>query len=98
MCAAVSALLQTLLLGLEKTVSAAPHYRHRKGDLHVDIAAERRGHLVDVLFETFALGLGEIAKQYPGYMSIEEKPALTRTKGTTARKKPKEVVPHDPER
>lgn len=75
-CAGVSALLQTALLGLEKCAGAHPSYRVGKGSLRFELPdPDRRGdvgRLSAVLLDSALLGLREIEGRYPGHIRIEE--------------------------
>ncbi|MBM3460790.1 MAG: ribosomal-processing cysteine protease Prp [Armatimonadetes bacterium] len=86
-CAAVSALLQTALLGLERCALAAPTYRVARGDLRCTLPPESRegdvGRLCAVLLDSMLLGLREIQALHPGYVRIDEK-RMRAKKGQTS--------------
>ena len=75
-CAGVSALLQTAILGLEVKVGAAPRYRVEPGLLICKVDGRRLtgeiGRQVEVLLETIYLGLKEIARHYPEEIFLQE--------------------------
>lgn len=75
-CAGISALLQTALLGLEQHLGAAPHYHLSKGVLHMRLRRQARNkqlwHDSQVLLHSTLLGLQAIAQQYPEHVHIEE--------------------------
>lgn len=73
-CAAVSILTQTVVLGLIRHLGLCPKVTRKHGYLacmlsqQADIEAES----VQAIFETMAIGLGDVAGQYPEYVRIEE--------------------------
>lgn len=73
-CAAVSALLQTTVLGLEQSARVNPQWKIQKGRLHCEVPpAGREAEGARVLMESVLSGLRQIAGQHPEYLSIEEK-------------------------
>lgn len=71
-CAGVSALLQTTLLGLERCADAHPTFKVAKGGMRCRIPRRHRQPLGAVLLESMLLGLREIENRYPGYIRVEE--------------------------
>ena len=71
-CAGVSAVTQTALLGLLKKVNAAVDYRVERGDMSVELKSAPDD-MTEVVLQTMRLGLNEIAKQYPSAVKIEIK-------------------------
>ena len=75
-CAGISALLQTALLGLVQVVGAHPSYTVEKGQLHLALAPEELAGTIGehsrVRLESTLLGLAAIASQYPKHVRIQE--------------------------
>lgn len=85
-CAAVSALLQTALLGLEKSARVQPRWSISKGRLHCEVPPT--GRTVEgarVLLESIIMGLKKIDERSPGYIRIEEKLLRPRSRVLTPR-------------
>lgn len=82
-CAGVSALLQTAILGLEVKVGAAPRYQVTRGRLACRVDGRRLtgeiGRQVEVLLETILLGLTEMARHYPEHIHLQESASGRRT-------------------
>lgn len=68
-CAAVSAISQTALLGLERYARKQTSYRHESGHLTVQIKAPTAE--TDVILRIMVLGLHEIARQYSSYVAFD---------------------------
>lgn len=68
-CAAVSALAQTALLGLLKQAPDSVAYDMDDGYLSVKL--DRTSGACQVILETMVLGLQEIAKQYDTYVMLQ---------------------------
>lgn len=74
-CAAVSILTQTTVLGIVRYLGLQPEVKRRKGYLTCmfpegDKMTEAEP--VQAIFETMVLGLQEIAGQYPDFVRMEE--------------------------
>lgn len=73
-CAAVSVLAQTAVLALRMIAGLEPKVRLDQGLLEISLPA-RASHEAEakafVILDTVALGLAEIAKEHPRYVSIE---------------------------
>ena len=85
-CAAVSALLQSTLLGLTEVVGADVSASKRSGRLTCllsDASAGAEG--PRVLLETLRLSLRQIVAQYPTFVSVEEKRRQSRNGGRAVR-------------
>jgi len=75
-CAAISALLQTTIKGLQEYVKINLEISKKKGCLKVrikKIEQEFLQSLTDALLETLVLGLGAIEKEYKKYMKLRER-------------------------
>lgn len=70
-CAGVSALTQTALLGLGKHLKRDIDYKANAGDLFLNLKDEP-DELTDAVLKTMRLGLNEIAKLYPKIVKIKE--------------------------
>ncbi len=75
-CAAVSVLAQTAVLGLTQVLGAAASVRQEDGFLACRLLAEmkpedRRG--ADLILETMLAGLKDISGQYPRHVVLLEK-------------------------
>ena len=71
-CAAVSALTQSVLLGLEEVVGI-PVRSDREGLLEVILPRNERADKIDqaqVLFRTLLSGLNCISRDYPGFVRV----------------------------
>jgi uncharacterized protein YsxB (DUF464 family) len=75
-CAGVSAIMQTVILGLDKVARALPEVRLQKGNVLIAVRPSRLAppvrEKVDVIFETALLGLEELDRSYPGFIRIEK--------------------------
>lgn len=69
-CAAVSALAQSLILSLERLTSDPIKYDVRPG--MVDINYGNPSKHAQVLIDSFFIGVKEIAKEYPDYVQINQ--------------------------
>ncbi|NLN16350.1 MAG: ribosomal-processing cysteine protease Prp [Firmicutes bacterium] len=68
-CAAVSALAQTTVLGLAEHAGAQPLVDVKEGDLSCEVPSpEAAG--VQLLLRTMVSGLEQIAANYPGYVTL----------------------------
>lgn len=70
-CAGVSALTQTALLGLGEHLKKNIDYKADSGDLFLNLKDEP-DELTDAILKTMKLGLNEIAKLYPKIVKIKE--------------------------
>ena len=70
-CAGVSALTQTALLGLGEHLKKDIAYKAEAGDLFLDLK-EEPDELTDAILKTMKLGLKEIEKLYPKIVKIKE--------------------------
>lgn len=73
-CAAVSALVQTTVLGLAHHVGIKPEIKVKAGYLRCNIpenAAKKKAE-VRLLLEVMLTGLREIKKEYPKYLELKE--------------------------
>ncbi|MCI2430163.1 ribosomal-processing cysteine protease Prp [Candidatus Acetothermia bacterium] len=72
-CAGVSTLLQTAVLGLEEYLKLDPKVEHEKGLLHCqlerDIFLNRE---IDAVLETMVLGLKSLEREYPEHLRVTE--------------------------
>ena len=71
-CAAVSALTQTAVMGLEQVAKAKVEYRMGEGSLFCKAEGVQENSKAQAILETMALGLREIEEQYPDYVKISE--------------------------
>ena len=77
MCSAVSTLMQSLVLGLEKVLKVNPSVEMDenvpiiKVETNLDIDEDTQSH-VQVLMKTTRLGLKDIADSYPKFIKIKE--------------------------
>lgn len=74
-CAAVSVLAQTTILGFSHILKQKPEYSIHDGSLHFQVgdglsASERKE--ASLLLETMVVGLKNIKEQYPTVIAIEE--------------------------
>lgn len=69
-CAAVSSLTQTAILGLGNHLKRDVLYKVNSGDLFVNLVDEP-DELTDAVLQTMVLGLREIEKLYPKILKIE---------------------------
>ncbi|MGI6213915.1 MAG: ribosomal-processing cysteine protease Prp [Christensenellales bacterium] len=74
LCAAVSAITQTALLGLKNVVMADPKYTIRDGYLkiEVDVKDKDKQACADAVMLTLLEGLKDIAGGYPSMIKLEE--------------------------
>ena len=70
-CAAVSVLTQTALLGLLRYAAHPVRYKIKSGLLSLQLEKEPTN-ITDTILETMALGLEEIARNYPDRVQIKE--------------------------
>lgn len=70
-CAGVSALTQTALLGLGEHLKRSIKYKAEAGDLFLDII-DKPDDLTDAILKSMKLGLIEIEKLYPTVVKIKE--------------------------
>ena len=73
-CAGVSSLTQTALLGLLEVVKADVSYNVTKGKMEVELK-KPPDVLTETVLQTMRLGLREISKQYPQAVKIVEQKA-----------------------
>lgn len=72
-CAAVSVLTQTAVLGLCRYLELQPEVKRKRGYLECMISQpDQKTEKVQAIFETMAIGLKEIAGQFPDYVRMEE--------------------------
>jgi len=69
-CAGVSALTQTAILGLGEHLKKKIKYKAESGDLFVDME-DAPDELTDAILKTMKLGLIEIEKLYPKVVKIK---------------------------
>ncbi len=70
-CAAVSVLTQTALLGLLRYAVHPVQYKMKSGRLSLQLEKEPTD-VTDTILETMAMGLEEIARNYPDRVQIQE--------------------------
>jgi len=74
-CAAVSALAQTLVLSVGKIAGIGGSLEHGSGVLRMEIDSgsltERQNTALGILLESFLIGAGEIMKQHPSSVRID---------------------------
>lgn len=74
-CAAVTAVAETAVLGLARVAGIDPAVERRDGFLSCEVgqlADARAAHAVQVILDTMALGLRDIEADYGGYVRVEE--------------------------
>lgn len=71
-CAAVSVLSCTAILGLQAVAEQAGSYTNRSGHCEISLAGEMT-ESGQVILETMILGLREISRQYADFVSICDK-------------------------
>ncbi|RQD70615.1 MAG: ribosomal-processing cysteine protease Prp [Tindallia sp. MSAO_Bac2] len=75
-CAAISVLAQTMILGINRTLESEPEWSAEEGDLVCivpeNITNEQRTQ-INTLLETMVLGFENIQSQYPEAIRIETK-------------------------
>lgn len=79
-CAAVSMLLQSVLLGLDQVADVHPRWERKDGLLRCEVpraALERES--VRVLMDTMHMALVNVAAQHPDAIRIEEKRVRSRS-------------------
>lgn len=73
-CAAVSALVQTTVLGIAENIGLEPDVTVKDGYLNckLPVMNEKEKELVCLLVEVMLTGLREIKKQYPKYLYLDD--------------------------
>lgn len=74
-CAAVSVLAQTTILGFYQVLGQEPAYQISDGDLHLNVSdslTETQRREATVLLETMLVGLKNIQQQYPKIIAIDD--------------------------
>ncbi|NMB11604.1 MAG: ribosomal-processing cysteine protease Prp [Firmicutes bacterium] len=72
-CAAVSVLLQTAVLGLQEVAGIKPQVVVGDGHLVCHLSAEETGNAaVHTILQTMLLGLQAIQAEYGGYVSVKQ--------------------------
>ena len=69
-CAAVSGITLTAALGLRDYAKAEGSYKNQKG--HMSVRITRPDETTQAIMETMVLGLDQISRQYPEFVSIHE--------------------------
>jgi uncharacterized protein YsxB (DUF464 family) len=75
-CAGVSALAETCVLGIEKVAGIDPILIKKEGYFRIQLPAklnQKSQDIAYVILETVCLGIKDIAKSYPDYIKIESK-------------------------
>lgn len=75
-CAAVSAVVQTAVLGLTDIAGIKPDYHQEHGNLSCTLPSEMTDQdrlLTDTILRTMVIGLKSIEYSYKSFISIEEK-------------------------
>ena len=73
-CAGISSIVQTVMLGLLKYLPEEPRIVHEKGNVECVISESCKGSRdAEILIGTMLAGLYEIANIYPEFCLIEEK-------------------------
>ncbi|NLJ41854.1 MAG: ribosomal-processing cysteine protease Prp [Clostridiales bacterium] len=75
-CSAVSAIVQTAILGLTDVIGIRPHYSQDKGMIDLEISSEllqTKSNEISIVTETTLLGLKSIELGYSEYITIEER-------------------------
>lgn len=80
-CAAVSTLLQTLVLGLEQVVGIDTGWSRDDGQLALRLPEGLDDPGARVLMQTTCLALRQIGQQYPDFVCVEEKRPRSRSGG-----------------
>ncbi len=70
-CAGISSLTQTALLGIGEHLHREVEYEVASGDLRMELKSEPDD-LTEAILETMLLGLNEIAKGYPKAVRISD--------------------------
>lgn len=74
-CAAVSVLAQTTIMGLNQVLGQRPKYKMAEGDLSCKVEAnlpKTEREKTSILLETMLVGLKNIQQQYPQYIAIDD--------------------------
>lgn len=71
-CAGVSTLLQTALLGLTEYLALRVSYKVSSGNMQVALLDTNSNSQADAILESMMLGLRQIAKTYDKYVCIKE--------------------------
>ncbi|MBC8014476.1 MAG: ribosomal-processing cysteine protease Prp [Sporomusaceae bacterium] len=71
-CAGISALTQTTVLGLDRQLKKKVHLEIANGNLKMDLL-DNPDALTDAILETMLIGLTEIGKQHPKSIRILER-------------------------
>ena len=81
-CAAVSALLQALVVGFDQVLGFDTGWKRGDGHLAIELpeSADSAGG-AGVLLQTVCLSLRQIARQYPELVTVEEKRRRSRSGG-----------------
>lgn len=69
-CAAVSSITQTPILGLERHLDRHPHYEVKDGILNVKL--DKADELSQAILMTMYLSMQDVARKYPKYVRILE--------------------------
>jgi len=73
-CAGISSIVQTTLLGLIKFLPEKPRIVHEKGNVECHITETCKTlRETEILIETMLAGLSEIAAMYPEFCRVREK-------------------------
>ena len=70
-CASVSAIVQTAYLGLKEHLHREVDFHRASGDFQI-LLRDKADSLTDAIFETMALGVRNVALQYPDVIRISE--------------------------
>lgn len=73
-CAGVSAISQTILLGLINNLSLKPDYEMHKGCLTVKLPQQLNsddGQKAQIILTTFEAGITSMARSYPQYVKVD---------------------------
>lgn len=68
-CAAVSTLLQSMILGIEKLTDEKINYQLKSGDSYFE--APSKSHEAILLYHNFIISASEIAEQYPENVKLD---------------------------
>jgi len=72
-CAAISAITQTAILGLLEVANIEPIIKKKDGLLEISIPVEYQKKLdIFVILSTMLLGIRDLQKQFPKHISLEE--------------------------
>lgn len=75
-CAGVSALIETCILGLEKVAEIKPLVIKRAGYFSLKLPKDARDDLMErayIIVDTTLLGLEDMSRSYPNYIRVETK-------------------------